>query len=90
MNVNQTQKKIKKVTYIEPSEIKNNIKEGSSLEGGTMRCIVKAYLDRKGVTIKIFEGNMPGRDFALSFLQRHRDILGQRLCQNIKRARTQV
>jgi len=33
---------------------------------------------------------MPGRDFALSFLRRHKDILSQRLCQNIKRARTQV
>jgi len=46
MNVNQTQKKlrniikkkkIKKVTFIEPSEIQNNFKEGSSLEDGTKK-----------------------------------------------------
>jgi len=55
-----------------------------------LRFIVKSYLDRKGKTVKKFKNNMPGPDFALSFIKRHRQMLSQRLCQNIKRARTQV
>lgn len=63
---------------------------GYPLTAFDLRCIVKEYLDRKGKSIKIFKCNMPGRDFALSFLKRHKDILSQRLSQNIIRARTQV
>lgn len=55
-----------------------------------LRYIVKSYLDRKGKTVKKFKNNMPGPEFGISFLKRHRQILSQRLCQNIKRARTQV
>jgi len=55
-----------------------------------LRCIVKSYLDRKGKTVRQFKNNMPGREFAMSYLKRHRQLLSTRLCQNIKRARTQV
>lgn len=51
---------------------------------------MKSYLDTKGNNIKKFKDNMPGIDFAMCFLRRHRDTLSQRLCQNIKRSRTQV
>jgi len=55
-----------------------------------LRCIVKSYLDRKGETGRQLKNNMPGPEFAMSYLKRHRQLLSTRLCQNIKRARTQV
>ncbi|KAF0730482.1 DDE-1 domain-containing protein [Aphis craccivora] len=55
-----------------------------------LRTIVKSYLDTKGTNIKKFKYNMRGIDFAMCFLRRHRDTLSQRLCQNIKKSRTQV
>lgn len=55
-----------------------------------LRSMVKSYLDAKGSNIKMFKDNMPGIDFAMCFLSRHRNTLSQRLCQNIKRSRTQV
>ncbi|KAK9732049.1 hypothetical protein QE152_g13212 [Popillia japonica] len=45
-----------------------------------LRCIVKTYLDKKGVDIMQFNHNFPGRTWAINFLS-------QRLCSNIKRVR---
>jgi len=36
-----------------------------------LRCIVKAYADRKGMKIRHFKNNMPGTEWALSFLRCH-------------------
>lgn len=55
-----------------------------------LRCLVKAYLDRRGITINKFRNNLPGKDFAESFMKRHRDEISLRLCQNIKRCRAAV
>lgn len=56
-----------------------------------IRLLVKGYLDRRGKKVKKFKnGTMPGRDWADSFLTRHKDILALRMCQNIKRSRASV
>lgn len=63
---------------------------GYPLDLFDLRLIVKSYLDRGGRVVKRFKNNMPGRDFALSFMKRHEKDLASRLCQNIKRARALV
>lgn len=55
-----------------------------------LRLIVKHYLDSRGKTVKRFNNNMPGRDYAIGFLKRHKNSLSFRMCQNIKRARAQI
>ena len=40
-----------------------------------LRCIVKSYLDRKGKIVQKFKNNMPGPEFAMSFLKRNRQML---------------
>lgn len=45
---------------------------GYPMDTYDLRIIVKHYLDACGRTIKRFANNMPGRDFAISFLQRHK------------------
>lgn len=55
-----------------------------------LRCFVKYHLDREGMNIGKFKGNMPGIDWALSFLSRHKLRLSQRMCQNVKRSRAKV
>lgn len=55
-----------------------------------VRYIIKAYLDSSGRVIQKFKNNLPGREFMRNFLQRHRQILTQRWCENIKRVRAGV
>lgn len=55
-----------------------------------LRLIIKAYLDKRGVNETRFKNNMPGIEWVRGFLHRHQDVLSQRLCQNIKRARAHV
>jgi len=55
-----------------------------------LRLIVKGYLDQRGTTVRRFKNNMPGSEWAASFLRRDRQALAQRLCQNIKRSRAAV
>lgn len=40
--------------------------------------------------IKKFKNNTPGKDFAYSFLNRHKKELSENMCQNIKRNRAAV
>ena len=63
---------------------------GYPMDRYDLRLTVKGYLDRKGVNMRNFKDNMPGDDWAASFLKRHRDQLAQRMCQNIKRPRAAV
>lgn len=65
-------------------------KWGYPLDSFDLRVIVKGYLDRRGKQIKRFKNNMPRKDFAASFLARHKDELSERMCQNIKRSRAAV
>lgn len=55
-----------------------------------VRIIVKGFLDRRGVVEKRFKSNMPGIDWVRQFLNRNKNVLSERLCQNIKRARAAV
>ena len=50
-----------------------------------LRMVVKRFLDKEGRNIRQFHDNVPGRDWAYSFMQRHRDRINSRLCQNIAR-----
>lgn len=63
---------------------------GFPLTSLDVRCIVQNYLNSKGKAIRVFKENLPGRDWMHLFLKRHRKLLSQRWCQNIKRARAQV
>ena len=63
---------------------------GNPLTAFDLRIICKAFLDRKGVTVKKFPRNMPGEDWAKSFLKRHSAALSERLLQNIKVSRASV
>ncbi|XP_072375486.1 uncharacterized protein [Diabrotica undecimpunctata] len=53
-----------------------------------IRLIVKCFLDSSGRTVKIFKNNLPGKEFVISFLQRHKQILANKFCQIVKRSRT--
>jgi len=64
---------------------------GFPLDRLDLRLLVKGYLDRRGKKVKRFgRSNMPGKEWAHSFLTRHSDVLAVRLCQNIKRCRAAV
>lgn len=63
---------------------------GYPLDSLTLRLIVKDFLERQGKTVPKFKDNTPGRDFVYSFLDRHKEALSARMCQNIKRARAAV
>lgn len=53
-----------------------------------LRCVVKAYLDRTGRKVSAFnDGNFPGKEWANSFMKRHKDILSERVSKNITYAR---
>ena len=55
-----------------------------------LRLIIKSYLDRRGINEKRFKNNLPGYDWMRKFLERNKNALTQRLCQNIKRCRANV
>ncbi|KAF0710219.1 Uncharacterized protein FWK35_00029064, partial [Aphis craccivora] len=56
-----------------------------------LRLLVNGYLEHQGKKVKKFKnGTMPGRDWADSFLIRHKNILAVVMCQNIKRSREGV
>lgn len=54
-----------------------------------IRKIIQHFLNRKGVRIRNFRDNMPGRDWSKNFLARHK-TLTIRTSQNIKRNRAEV
>ena len=55
-----------------------------------LRIICKTFLDRKRLNVTKFSGNMPGEDWAKSFLKRHSTTLSERISQNIKVFRASV
>lgn len=55
-----------------------------------LRIFIKMYLDRCGITIRKFKNNLPGYDWARSFLTRHKQEVTQRFSQNIKVSRASV
>ncbi|KAJ8930609.1 hypothetical protein NQ314_016579 [Rhamnusium bicolor] len=52
-----------------------------------IRMLAKKYLDLKGRRVEKFQNNVPGKDWALSLLDRHKDQTSQRVSGNIKKAR---
>ena len=72
------------------SRIKKCAEWGFPLDAIDIRMIVKGYLDRKGTKILKFKNNLPGREWMVSFLNRNKKDLAQRMCQNIKRGRASV
>lgn len=65
-------------------------KWGFPLGGFDIRCIVKAYLDKKGIKEKRFKNNLPGLDWFKGFMYRHREYLSERMAENIKRSRATI
>lgn len=55
-----------------------------------LRLMVKAYLDKANRLVKQFKNNIPGEDWARSFLKRHSKKLTRRGCQNIKTSRAEL
>ncbi|KAA0196656.1 hypothetical protein HAZT_HAZT011387 [Hyalella azteca] len=62
---------------------------GFPLQPMDLRIIVKSYLDSEGRTVPMFSMNLPGPDWALSFIKRHNEIR-QRVSNDIKRSRAFV
>lgn len=62
---------------------------GFPLDTWDLRCIVKSYLDRQGRILRQFHNNLPGKEWTLSFLKRHR-VLTLRFASNIKRKRAEI
>ena len=55
-----------------------------------LRILVRTYLEKQGRTVAQFASNLPSKEWARNFLQRHRNELALRTCQNIKRSRAGV
>lgn len=63
---------------------------GMPLDTNDVQVIVKSYLDKMGKEIKPFKNNVPGRDWCLKFLKRHKKEISARRCQNLKRSKGEV
>nr|XP_023021896.1 uncharacterized protein LOC111510230 [Leptinotarsa decemlineata] len=63
---------------------------GYPLDTYDLRMVIQQYLNRAGRMVPRFKDNLPGKEFAYSFLKRHSDMLSERMYQNIKRARAGV
>ena len=53
-----------------------------------IRCLVKSYLDERGITDSRFQNNLPGPDWLKNFVRRHN--LTQRLADNVKGSRAEI
>lgn len=63
---------------------------GYPIDSHDLKLIVKNYLDKLGRTVPRFKDNFPGKEFVFSFLKRHKGVITNRLCENIKRSRASV
>lgn len=43
-----------------------------------VRLLVKSYLDFKGKSVKAFKQNLPGKDWAIGFFKRQKQVISQR------------
>ncbi|XP_049810031.1 uncharacterized protein LOC126253016 [Schistocerca nitens] len=47
-----------------------------------LRCVIKSYLDRTGSKVPVFgNGNFPGREWAMSFMKRHKYVLSEHVAK---------
>ncbi|XP_063237501.1 uncharacterized protein LOC134539411 [Bacillus rossius redtenbacheri] len=63
---------------------------GFPLTAFDIRCIIKKYLDKKGMVEPRFKNNLPGKKWIKCFLARQCVQLKYRMCTNIKRSRAAV
>lgn len=63
---------------------------GFPMDALDLRMFAQRYLDKIGRTVYTLKDNLPGRDWALNFLRRHKDALSTRLAANISRDRAKV
>lgn len=56
---------------------------GYSLDTMGLRYTVKTYLDNLGIKHKRFRNNIPGPDFVNSFLQRHKNVISQKVLPSV-------
>ena len=62
---------------------------GYPLSTMELRMYVRQYLNQQKMTVAQFKSNLPGREWAYSFLKRHRN-LSTRLSSNIKSSRASI
>ena len=55
-----------------------------------LRMTVKRILDKEGRTVKCFKANVPGEDWCSGFMDRHKAMIKNRMCQNITHKRAEV
>ena len=63
---------------------------GFPMDEMDVRYLTKSYLDKQGRRVPQFKENLPGKEWSKSFMQRQRNFLNERLCQNIKKSRAAV
>ena len=63
---------------------------GMPLNKDDIGYMVKSAVDKENVKIKNFVDNLPGIDWVRSVPMRQKEILSDKTCQNIKRARAEV
>ncbi|CAE1311898.1 unnamed protein product [Acanthosepion pharaonis] len=59
---------------------------GILIDSFDIRCMVKGYLDKRGIVDAKFRGNLPGIDWVRMFMKRH--DLSQQIAANVKNSRT--
>lgn len=62
---------------------------GFPLDAFDLRMIVKTYLTRIGRTVRLFNKNLPGKEWVQGFLKRHPELT-MRFASNIKRVRAAI
>jgi len=55
-----------------------------------LRVLVKSMLDKSGRVVAKFKNNLPGKEWAAAFVDRHKASLSNRLTQNIKLSRAEI
>ena len=55
-----------------------------------LRLFVKSFLDKANRHCAYFENNMPGVEWGMGFVERHKELLSMRMCQNISRKRAAI
>ncbi len=55
-----------------------------------IRLLAKSVLDKQGRIVDRFPNNLPGKDWAINFLKRHRDEIKVRLANNLSQGRAEL
>ena len=63
---------------------------GFPMDEMDVRYLAKSYLDKQGRRVPQFKEKFPGKEWFQSFMQRQRNFVNERLCQNIKKSRAAV